>query len=135
MEHPPTIRNPEAFDSSPAAGFDGIFDWRWTEGCFGATKIAPMDFDGVVERRCHYLVMETKDEGKAIPTGQLITLDNLATPRSFLVMKIWGKTMPMSYRWKHTLIDGTVLSQGEGYGHDNAINLVAGWYRWANGKL
>ncbi len=41
MNLPTTIKFPETFNKSLAAGFDGAFDWSLTQGCFADTKIAP----------------------------------------------------------------------------------------------
>lgn len=88
---PPTIKHPEAFKNSPAAGFDGTFDWSWTEGCFGKTKITPMDFDGVVERKGNFIVFETKDKGLTVPQGQLITLGRFWERGGVTVLFVYGK--------------------------------------------
>lgn len=40
------------------------------------TKIKPMDFDAVVERKGHKLVFETKAPGTPLQVGQVITLTN-----------------------------------------------------------
>ncbi len=93
-KYPNTIKNPDAFNKKLPSGFDGVFDWSFTKGCFGNTKIEPMDFDGVVERFGHYLIFETKEIGKSILKGQEITLCNLQNPKSFTVIKIWGKSSP-----------------------------------------
>jgi hypothetical protein len=81
-----TIRNPEFFDHSLPAGFDGIFSWNFLmeHHCFGyGNKIEPMDIDAVVERNDRIIMFETKGslvdgEGNIvpipIPTGQQLTL-------------------------------------------------------------
>lgn len=89
---PKTVLYPSKFLSSPAAGFDGVYDWSWAEHCYGKTKISPMDFDGVVERNAHFLVYETKDVGKRIDDGQRITLRNLFMLGRFSIFYVWGKT-------------------------------------------
>jgi hypothetical protein len=105
---PDTIKHPSNFVDSQwhiecphcnrIIGFDGIFDWHWViQGIRDAnpeSKIMPTDFDGVIERCRHYLVMETKDMGIPIPKGQILTLDKLRHPRSFTTMQIWGKRNP-----------------------------------------
>jgi len=70
------ILYPERFAQAKPAGFDGVFNWDFLDGCFGKT-IRPMDFDGVVERHSNFLIFETKDEGVEIPFGQALTLKNL----------------------------------------------------------
>ena len=123
---PDTILYPDSFDNHPAAGFDGIFDWSWTKGCFGDTKIMPMDFDGVVERKYNYLIFETKEEGKEIPKGQIITLNNLRNAKSFTIMKIWGKNNPIKIELVYP--DGKTLY----FDGSAAKNIVKRWYAWAD---
>ena len=77
MSLPKTIHSPDIFEKSPPCGFDGVFDWSWTEGCFGETSITPMDFDGVVERKGHFIIFETKKRGVVVPKGQLYTFESL----------------------------------------------------------
>lgn len=125
---PSTIRHPETFRRAAPAGFDGVFDWSWTEGAFGETKITPMDLDGVVERRGQFLIFETKDVGVQIPQGQLITLQTMHQLGTFTVMIIHGKARPeISHCWYPNSPLKTTL-----YGVDEARSFVARWYRWAN---
>jgi len=130
MSYPDTIRYPNAFDRNQPAGFDGIFNWKWTEGCFGHTTIRPMDFDGVVERYGHYLVFETKDLGVEIPQGQKITLAGLRNPKDFCVMKIWGKDEPEYF--KITTLHKGHLIEIEGWGVNEAREYIRKWFEWAN---
>ena len=138
MKPPSTIKHPEAFDSSPAAGFDGIFDWSWTKGCFGDTIITPMDIDALIERHGQFLLIETKGLGVPIPKGQLITLESLYRMRCFTVMIIYGKTSPES---------GIVWFPKDAYqnppsrkmkksfkGVDEAQQIVKKWYHWADAQ-
>jgi len=124
---PDTIRNPEAFENSKPAGFDGVFDWNWTKGCFGNTKISPMDFDGVVERNCHYLVFETKKLGIDIPDGQKMTLERLREGKSFTVMKIWGKEKPETV--EVVFPDGKIRKYK---GIEKATAIVKKWFKAAD---
>lgn len=94
MNLPETIKHPETFLNSPSAGFDGVFDWSWTEGCFGQGRITPMDFDGVIERKGNFLIFETKAPGTPIPKGQMITLESAYDLDCFTVIFIEGKERP-----------------------------------------
>ena len=96
MKLPNTIKHREAFLKSPAAGFDGVFDWSWTEGCFGEGKITPMDFDGVVERKGNFIVFETKNPGTPIPLGQMYTFESAYKLNCFTIVFIEGKERPES---------------------------------------
>ena len=136
---PDTIKHPENFIKSQwhlecphceeIIGFDGVFDWSWTKGCFGETKITPMDFDGVVERHCHYLIFETKDVGKDIPRGQTITLNNLQRPKTFTVMNVWGKSAPEKMEIVNPV--GDIITV---YTIDKMKEYVSRWYEWADKK-
>lgn len=78
-----TINNPEAFAASH-------WDWACLNGCFGDTKIAPTDVDGLVERKGWLLLLETKLPGVEIPEGQLHTFAGLIATHRFTIMVIWG---------------------------------------------
>ena len=130
MNLPTSILNPDAFRRSQAAGFDGVFDWSWTDGCFGQeSKIKPMDFDGVVERNGQFIVFETKDEGKAIPLGQFRTLLAAHKLGCFTIMLIEGKRKVVRGRIWHpgAKIDAKNLGQ-KFTGVESAQGLVRSWY-------
>lgn len=126
---PKTIRHPGAFLKSPPAGFDGVFDWSWTQGCFKDTRITPMDVDAIVERNGHFLVFETKADGVPIPVGQLLTLKALHKLGRFTIFLLWGKPLPAKAEiWK--------ASSKEIYhveGIDNLRDCVSRWFMWADG--
>jgi hypothetical protein len=125
---PATIKHPNGFVQSPSAGFDGVFDWSWTDGCFGNTRISPMDFDGVVERRGNFLVFETKNLGVPVPDGQLITLKTAHALGCFTVMVIHGKAEPKTTEiW----LPGSAKKQFL-IGKEAVIQKVAAWYLWAD---
>jgi len=121
------IHNQKNFDADLPAGYDGKFEWDIfkNSGCWGNAddKKDLMDFDGVAERKLHYLVLETKDEGKAVPLGQEITLNNLHRAKDFTVAKIWPKKPPFK---KCELIhpDGKVQII---LGHDDIIAAITAW--------
>lgn len=128
MSLPSTIKYPNGFNHSPAAGYDGIFDWSWTSGCFGQGKITPMDFDGVVERKGNFLLFETKNLDVPIPKGQLYTLQSAHSLGCFTVMLIHGKTEP-----ERTEIWFPGTSQKLSLiGKEAARQKVSSWYSWAD---
>ena len=126
MNYPDTIKNPRLFEQNKSANFDGLFNWKWLEGCFGETKIMPMDFDCVVERHKHYLVIETKYPDTQIPQGQLITLEGLMSPKSFCVMKIWGKEEPLYFETMFAY-KGKIYKETGG-GVEKAREFVKRWF-------
>lgn len=125
---PATIRSPETFLAKPSAGFDGVFDWSWTEGCFGKTSITPMDFDGVVERKGNFLLFETKENGTPLPRGQEITLESALQTGHFTIVLIWGKTRPERFElW------APLSEKRRGFeGMEKAREVVSRWYEWAD---
>ena len=68
------INNQGRFEEWLPALFDGQFDWDFLLPAFKETRIEPMDFDAVVERRGHFLIFETKGGMFPIKKGQSITL-------------------------------------------------------------
>lgn len=80
-----TIRDPKRFMA-------GMWDYAIFDGCFGDSKVAMADIDGIVERRGKFLVLETKAPGAPIPYGQLLTIKALSATRVFTVIVAWGET-------------------------------------------
>jgi hypothetical protein len=127
MTLPETIRHARAFNESPPAGFDGVFDWSWTAGCFGGS-ITPMDLDAVIERKGQFLVMETKQPGKAIPEGQMITLRRLHGLKCFTVLVVWGKGRPET---AEAWYPGS-RQKVEIVGVESIRDFARRWFRWAD---
>ena len=123
---PDTIFYPDAFRRSKAAGFDGVFDWSWMDGCFGDTGIMPMDFDCVVERKAQFLIVESKDIGVPIPYGQLRSLQAIHNKRCACIMFVYGKREP-----EHCVcwLPGSKQTE-ELIGVDEATAFVARWFAW-----
>lgn len=133
IDLPDTIKHPATFKRSPAAGCDGVFDWSWTQGCFGNTKISPMDWDGVVERRGNFLVFETKDIGVPIPDGQMYTLESAYRLNCFTLFFIQGKTLPeMALAWcQPGFSSGTKMNEYAEIDADRAHHFVSSWFEYA----
>lgn len=79
-----SINNPEAFAA-------GLWDFAVLDGCFGEGRIRPTDVDFLVERNGHFLFVETKSPGVAVPEGQRIMLEKLAQIPAFAVIIVWGR--------------------------------------------
>lgn len=145
MNHPDTILHPETFDKSQwtiecphcarLIGFDGIFHWDWVidaiQQVSPVTRITPMDFDGVVERKCHYIIFETKDVGVEIPFGQQLSLDNLIRAKSVTIMKVCGKLNPETFE-SCTFFTNKEPWKDKGEGRNAALDYVKRWFSWAN---
>jgi hypothetical protein len=142
---PDTIKHPENFMRSQwsvccphchrTIGFDGIFDWGWViealKKISPKTKIMPMDFDGVIERKCHYLLFETKDEGKNIIEAQRWTLERIIRASSVTIMYVWGKESPISFEAQTILRNGKRFRVVKGMGRLESEEYVSRWFRWA----
>lgn len=143
---PDTVKNPKSFIDSQWSitcphcgeiiGYDGAFFWKWIIEAIKEinpkSNISPMDFDGVVERKGHYLICETKDPNKPISNGQNLTLNNLCNAKSFSIVKIWGKDIPekmiINYGWEKPEIRHITRSlQIRAYKH-----YIKKWYKYAD---
>jgi len=86
------------------------------------------DIDGVIERRGHFMVLETKRPGEKIPTGQLIMLKALAALPKFHVLVITGNIDTGA-------ISGYQAVTEDGLGPKRAGDLlpkkIAQWFDWA----
>jgi hypothetical protein len=131
-----TIINRDAFLSGLPAQYDGEFDWDWTKGCFGETKIAPMDVDGMVERGGNFLLFETKDMGKFVPEGQLRTLRALYRLGCFTVVFVYGKKKPAALSVWHApdFRSGVVMDPAKPVNVSiaQARALVTSWFMYAD---
>jgi hypothetical protein len=105
-----------------------VFDWTWTAGCFGTTKISPMDFDGVVERNGNFLLFETKNIGVPIPRGQMRTLEAMHRLGCFTILLIFGKTEPETIEVWYPNCNAKKIF----HGIDEAKQIVASWYQYAD---
>lgn len=91
---PDTIKYPEAFDKSKPANFDGVMNWDWINNAFSDTKIQATDFDAVVERNSHYLVIESKGLNVKVKDGQRMALERLSQAKTFTIIYTQGKQSP-----------------------------------------
>jgi hypothetical protein len=128
------INNEENFNRYPPAAYDGQFHWDvfHLSGCFADTKIKPMDFDGVVERKLNYLIFESKDNGKEVPQAQQWTLDRLSEAKSFSVIEVWPKRPP--FEVAHIIYNGNRNNLRVIKGHAAIIKAVASWFAFADGR-
>lgn len=79
-----TIKNSDKFVAS-------LWDWGCLDGCFGDSKIAVTDVDGLLEHNGQFLLMETKGPEVEIPLGQQIMFNHLIEKPGFHVLVIWGE--------------------------------------------
>jgi len=132
-KYPSTIYSPKLFRQNAPAGFDGVFDWSFTDGCFGNTKIKPMDFDGVVERKGNFLVFESKKSGVPVPEGQQITLESFYRRGGVTLIFIWGKSYPekweILYPWIRAKHKPTRMP---GVGVESLKIKISSWFEWSN---
>jgi hypothetical protein len=129
------IRYLDKFYKSPAAGFDGIFNWDFLKPAFSPTKIEPMDIDAIIERNCKFLIFETKDSGIPVPDGQQITLNRLASIGPFTVILLWAKSPETINGWDVWFkgARGVCKKHVEG-NSDDLTNFVRRWFIWASAQ-
>lgn len=119
-----TIRNLDSF-------IGGLWDWGILKGCFGETRIAPTDLDGIVERNGYFLVLEAKRPGVTISYGQGCTLEAMRRNGSFTVIIIWGETNKPE---KLRLITRHAETDFDPADIDTLRKLVSRWFAWANSQ-
>ncbi len=105
-----------------------MWDWSILNGCFGETRIAPTDIDGLVERNGTFLYLETKHPNVEIKRGQMLTLLRLVATGFFTVLVIWGeRNQPQKIRFmssaKSCEFDADL---------DKLRDIVSRWYLWAD---
>lgn len=117
-----TIRNAEAYVA-------GVWDWGILRGCFADTKIEPTDIDGLVERHGHFLLIEAKDTGVNVKTGQRITLEALHKTGLFTILIVWG---PTNSPEKIELWTQQTRRTYDPAGLDKLRDIVSRWFAWAD---
>ena len=134
MNLPVTIKHPETFNNSLSAGFDGVFDWGWTNGCFGKGKITPMDFDGVVEKKGNFILFETKGVNVPVPKGQIITLESAYRLKCFTIVFIEGKLSPerVMVWFAPGFKSGAKMDKHVPVNMERMKNLCSDWYKFAD---
>src|SRR5574337_1098276 len=114
---------------SRVAVANAVRDWETVlGGCFGKTRILPSDGDGIVERKGHFLILESKYDPSRLSRGHRLMLERLARKDGFTVLYIYGP-----YDHPHRLIwenrAGYVDAPG---GVELLREWVSHWYRGAN---
>ena len=101
MKLPSTVHFPNSFNRSKPINADGVFDWAAFTIFDGVSAfprgITPMDIDFNIEINRHFLMMESKDEGVSIPSGQMQALCRLVDKGNITLVCIWGKLIPSSW--------------------------------------
>ena len=133
-----TIRNVRSFLDCPPAAFDGMFHWAFLKGAFRDTKIMPMDWDAVVERNGHFLILETKHPGVVVPDGQLRALERaVCLPKSMSILILEGKKLGdfVSMTLLRLGPDGQIIRLATPVRDQHEVwRQAARWYDWADGS-
>jgi hypothetical protein len=78
----------------------GFRDFSWLGDALPG-KVAPMDFDGVLERNGHLLVMELKPKGVVVGRGQVITYRTLVRAMDADIWLIGGDPTDSVIDWAY----------------------------------
>jgi hypothetical protein len=98
---PSTILHPEAFQRSPSAGFDGVTFWEWLANNVKHVRgITPTDVDAAVGVNHFNLIVETKDTGVPVTTGQRRFINDKLATGLYTAIYVWGKEIPTSWQWQ-----------------------------------
>jgi len=108
--------------------------WDWLDGCFGPTRISPMDVDFVVERRGFFLIIETKPPGYVFKPndGQLGCLRSMSARWNAAVVILWGER-DLPTQAAH-LVPGRQL-QPQRVDRDRIRSLVSQWFEAVEADL
>lgn len=110
---------------------DGLWDWAVLDGCFGTTRIAPTDVDGLIERNGCFLFLEAKPDGGNLAQGQSITLLQLSRQPRTVVLVFYGDPRAKTISRISKFWDGQVAEQ-PGASIETLRRLVSNWYKWAD---
>lgn len=114
----------------------GLVDWSALNGCFGTTKISPMDLDGIVviphrimgivERRGKFLVLEKKTSAEDHPSlGEVYTFDALKKVGLFSILVFWpSEWTPTGMYWWGTAVQPT--------NYEGFREIVSAWFQRVN---
>jgi len=140
MNTPKSIKYPDTFIRTAPEAFDGLFDWSWTQGCFGTkrdgtpSRITPMDIDAIIERKGHFLVFETKGIGVPVPDGQMYMLQAMYRRGRATILFIQGKINPeKAMVWcEEGFKSGKVMNCFADTDRLRMHEFVKSWYQHAN---
>lgn len=117
-----TIRNPEKYVQS-------IIDWKILNGCFGNTKIQVSDLDGIVERHGNILLLEHKNNGVPVPTGQAIVIQAIIQ-QGHTAIVMWGEpSAPTKFQYFTKKSPNGIVVEGD---LDWLRSFVAKWFQYAD---
>lgn len=107
---------------------DGVWDWGILDGCFGDSKVRPMDVDGYIERNGHKLFLECKAPGVELSHAQFSALRSLVTDGHSLLI-LWGhRDQPTKLR----LLVGRTDRTEEDIALGRVRQIIGQWYAWAD---
>lgn len=89
------INDPDLFNRSLPADFDGQFHWDFLQGVFPRGGM-PTDWDAVIEINGFFLVFETKNPGAVMKQGQRRCLETAVRKGYTTVFYVEGK-MPETF--------------------------------------
>lgn len=104
-----------------------LWDWAILDGCFGQSRIRPMDIDGYIERYGRKLFIETKAPGVKLSPAQFMALHSLVDD-GHAVLILWGhRDQPERIRLMTPRCDFT-----EDGNLDRVREIVNAWFQWAD---
>lgn len=105
---------------------DALWNWDILGGCFTNPRVKVSDIDGTVELNSHFLYLECKGIGVAMPVGQAIAFERRAEDGRSTVIYVWGdRDRPEAYQ-----VVG-VMPRPEPCDTRSLRRLVKAWADWA----
>lgn len=101
----------------------GLRDYRWVSGSLPG-RVAPMDFDAVLERKGRFLVLEMKPKDVRPSGGALYTFKSLVRTGAFDVWLVQGEEGKV----KVSPIYADGIGEGMFVDVEELASMVAAWY-------
>jgi len=107
-----------------------MWDYSMLDGCFGNTKIRPMDVDGLIERNGHGLFIETKGRDvEHFSVGQMRTLEWMSVGLNQTVLVLFGE--PNKPERAFAMYPGGLRVDFGQVDVDKVRDFVSRWFAWA----
>lgn len=108
---------------------------RFFDDCFGGRR-AMADIDGIIDNNGHMVMMEWKEIGTPLTTGQRITLTNFsanAPGHRQVGLVLWGNPMTMAIEQLQWFLEGRPLAV-QATDTREVLGSLADWDRWSSAQ-
>jgi hypothetical protein len=138
MKEEDTFYNRDLFYENPPAEYSGEFFWKFFYPAYPNQRMRPTDIDCAIERRGHFIFIESKMSARHPNKGQQIMYRALVRlgKGKVRVITIYGKT-PQTIKegelwmWR----DGDVWESGLlHFSSFGLVTYIRKWFEWIDGR-